>query len=829
MLLRVGIHYQRIQCDIPNVCAVDLTQDQKKPQRLIGVYAPESKSWKWEELSEFVTEDCSLCGDFNVDLKQDGEKAEGLLTWADSIALAPYAPEAHTSLRSNRTIDYAFSTGNPLSIQTYEGGTTSDHKPSIAIIDTHYKENTLARHIHWRVFSLFCEFVYPFWESNWLLNQLDAVYDDYSSFLSLLISRCTVLFPMAKYRMAIPKDLRSYMAHTRALSFQLKRKKDVELENIVKWRRKIAEVELRAFKSADLDRAIRNRNCASPLGTSFWSKTKKFMKASTASLHGFLRDDGSISKEPKEIAESAADYFEKLFEEPAVVRPHPYTDAPEVMWENVEEKIPFCTLEEVKELVRHCKKKKSHDGHGLSSSMFNALPEQYWLLLSQIFNQSLCEGRSPTRWKDTRIILLPKKESICTPSTTRPISLLDVFSKVNEKLFLKRFTGVLNRRGILPDSQSGFRPGCRLQTRLLLFLDNLFSLMANSSPITTVFVDFRAAFDQLWHSGCIGKLRRMGVPNSYVHWIQSWLRGRRAFIDFGGVRSRWFDIRRGCPQGSTISQSLFISYNADMCDALALSVNHFFADDLAAILAGSIGMKFSSQCLDLERKLNVFTERLEAYALVALQPINYSKTQALWTARAIGKPNVKIQCNSNNIEWTSSFKYLGYWISPKLGFGLMISKTMNIIRQRIGLINSFRFEGSSSILLRRTLFECYVKPHFTWLMAVFPLFTANQQRTLNHFYYSCLKRVMRCPQWNNNFFSFVTNERSLEDHCMRYWNKFLVELADNRDGELLFGQANLNIHREAWRRNEMSIKGLFRSKRFVQHSSVLEKILSWCA
>jgi endonuclease/exonuclease/phosphatase (EEP) superfamily protein YafD len=162
MLVRVRIKHQRVPCNVPNVCVVDLTQDEKNPQRIMGLYAPESKSWMWEELSEFVTEDCSLFGDFNVDLEQDGEKAEGLLKWADSLSLAPYAPEAHTSLRSNRTIDYAFSTGNPISIQTYEGGTTSDHKPVIAIIESHYKENSFARNTHWRVFSLFCEFVYPF-------------------------------------------------------------------------------------------------------------------------------------------------------------------------------------------------------------------------------------------------------------------------------------------------------------------------------------------------------------------------------------------------------------------------------------------------------------------------------------------------------------------------------------------------------------------------------------------------------------------------------------------------------------------------------------------
>jgi hypothetical protein len=120
--------------------------------------------------------------------------------------------------------------------------------------------------------------------------------------------------------------------------------------------------------------------------------------------------------------------------------------------------------------------------------------------------------------------------------------------KINERLFTDRFREILERRGILPDTQSGFRPGFRLQTRVLLFIEQISSYMANSSPVATIFVDFKSAFDQLWFEGCIGKLRRMGIPKSYLKWIESWLIGRRAYIELEGKRSRFFSINRGGPQ-----------------------------------------------------------------------------------------------------------------------------------------------------------------------------------------------------------------------------------------------------------------------------------------
>ncbi|CAF4882789.1 unnamed protein product, partial [Rotaria socialis] len=82
--------------------------------RIIGIYASER--------------------DFNVDMNNDTQSSEALLQWTDACSLAPCIPDAATSLASNRTIDYALSNGVPLSIQTYEGGSSSDHKQILSTL-----------------------------------------------------------------------------------------------------------------------------------------------------------------------------------------------------------------------------------------------------------------------------------------------------------------------------------------------------------------------------------------------------------------------------------------------------------------------------------------------------------------------------------------------------------------------------------------------------------------------------------------------------------------------------------------------------------------------
>ncbi|CAF4152029.1 unnamed protein product, partial [Adineta steineri] len=95
------------------------------------MYAPESKSWQWTSLSEYITEDCCLLGDFNIDLedKADEVVANDLLNWTESVRLVPVTPNAPTSRRSNRTIDYAFTKERSLSLQVCSDNTTSDHWP----------------------------------------------------------------------------------------------------------------------------------------------------------------------------------------------------------------------------------------------------------------------------------------------------------------------------------------------------------------------------------------------------------------------------------------------------------------------------------------------------------------------------------------------------------------------------------------------------------------------------------------------------------------------------------------------------------------------------
>ena len=87
VISRNNLKVTRVPVQTPNVCAVDIHLH--LTFRLIGLYAPTSKTWDWSSITPLITGQCCILGDFNIDIsaKRDESKAKDLLDWADSAKL----------------------------------------------------------------------------------------------------------------------------------------------------------------------------------------------------------------------------------------------------------------------------------------------------------------------------------------------------------------------------------------------------------------------------------------------------------------------------------------------------------------------------------------------------------------------------------------------------------------------------------------------------------------------------------------------------------------------------------------------------------------------
>ena len=56
-------------------------------------------------------------------------------------------------------------------------------------------------------------------------------------------------------------------------------------------------------------------------------------------------------------------------------------------------------------------------------------------------------------------------------------------------------------------------------------------------------------------------------------------------------------------------------------------------------------------------------------------------------------------------------------------------------------------------------------PSFPWIYPLFPLLSDKQRNHISHFYYRCLRRIMFCIRWDENYF-YLCDRRNLARRWM---------------------------------------------------------------
>ena len=133
-------------------------------------------------------------------------------------------------------------------------------------------------------------------------------------------------------------------------------------------------------------------------------------------------------------------------------------------------------------------------------------------LLADIINSTFYTSTFPESWKFAEILPLLKEGDHEIPANNRPLSLLNVLSKICEKLALKQFSDFLNRTGRLSSHQIGKKKHHSTETlNIIMICDFLLNAMDNKKLSVLVLLDLSKAFDSIDHIILLQKLSRMGV------------------------------------------------------------------------------------------------------------------------------------------------------------------------------------------------------------------------------------------------------------------------------------------------------------------------------
>lgn len=138
----------------------------------------------------------------------------------------------------------------------------------------------------------------------------------------------------------------------------------------------------------------------------------------------------------------------------------------------------------------------------------------------------------------------------------RPISVLPVFSKVLERVVYKQLYSYLEANELLSERQFGFRQRSSTQHAVTILTDSIRQNIDKGLMTGAVFLDLRKAFDTVDHSRIISKLPLYGIRDKELAWLESYLFGRKQFVQYDGYRSETQYIPCGVPQGSILGPLL---------------------------------------------------------------------------------------------------------------------------------------------------------------------------------------------------------------------------------------------------------------------------------
>ena len=405
--------------------------------------------------------------------------------------------------------------------------------------------------------------------------------------------------------------------------------------------------------------------------------------------------------------------------------------------------------------------------------------------LTYLINRSIVTGKFPSAWKTALVTPLLKKGEKTDKKNYRPVALLSSLSKVLEAVLHKQLSDHVEKHGLIPKNQHGFRKNRSTTSALVYLCSKWEALLQQGLNVGVLLFDLSAAFDCLDADVLDSKLGWMGFGTRTRSWIRSYLTNRQQQVRVGTAKSDTCHLTTGSPQGAILSPLLFILYISDFelwIDASSAG----YADDTSVFTAN--------------RSIHSLIEALQLEALKVLEFMATNKLIANETKTefVILRPNPlkydmdrpeAVRVGDAMVKETPTVKLLGLFIDHDMKWNTQLQHLKKTMTNRIGLLRRLKSHLTPSQLKQVAHGVIYSKLRYA--LAVFgrPKLTESAPTSAPHHQLqvelnNLMRLVLNRSAKEHNGADKLSEDSGLptlnqivvESTCLEMWKSFRYQL-----------------------------------------------------